>query len=51
MRCGASLKKWVRHLGIADLPHKEQRRRVNVEKDLLTKKLKRRAQNMQEGER
>jgi hypothetical protein len=48
---GVSHEEWVLHLEIEQLPQKEQHHRVNQEKDRLKKKLKRRVQKMQGGNR
>lgn len=50
LRTSASREEWLRHLGIERLPEKEQQRKVNVEKDRLKKKLKRRAEKMRKQE-
>src|SRR5579884_711752 len=49
LRIGASVETWVQHLEIERLPQREQQHTVNLEKDRLKKKLKRRAQKMQGG--
>lgn len=46
---GASSEEWMRHLGIEQLPPKQQQKKVNREKERLIRKLKRWAQDMQRG--
>lgn len=51
LRRDAPREEWVQHLQIEYLPVKEQRHRINAEKDRLKKKLRRLAQRMPGGVR